>query len=32
MLVGSLKLHSAKTKFNIVYLPYQLDLDSGEIY
>ena len=31
-LVGSLKPHSTKVKFNIVYLPYQLDLDSGEIY
>ena len=32
VLVGSIKPHSKKVKFNIEYLPYQLDMDTGDIY
>lgn len=32
LLIGSLRPHSKKAKFSIEYLPYQLDIETGEIY
>ena len=32
LLLGSVRKDSRKTKFSIEYLPYQLDIETGEIY